>query len=268
MNLKAVETTMTMARSVWTRLLTYLLVSLLVVCLLTASINRASAQLCQCAEPGWMYCDLLGHHSHEPATAAFPECQVHPRRTAPQRRQRETPQRRERVAPEQREPGSAQVAPPPIESQFKVGELTLANQIKPLNCPRGFARIGQTFYGGTRCASVLPSPAAGEQLPWEAPPESPASPRTQASKPERPPQTQPKSDEAAPKQSSEPTQTAADRTGNAEADRERARDNWGPILDYFKSRKAEKSISTDTGAGLFSHPRENFPWGHNVVWPR
>jgi hypothetical protein len=47
-------------------------------------------------------------------------------------------------------------------------EPTLADQIQPLNCPRGFARIGETFYGGTRCAPIpMPSPAAGMQLPGE-----------------------------------------------------------------------------------------------------
>lgn len=51
---------------------------------------------------------------------------------------------------------------------------------KPLNCPRGYSRVGATFYGGTQCAPMppastadnAPSPAAGEQLPWDWPPET------------------------------------------------------------------------------------------------
>jgi hypothetical protein len=48
-------------------------------CLLPVSVNKVWAQLCTCAEPGMMNCSLAGFHSHEPATAAFPQCQIHAR---------------------------------------------------------------------------------------------------------------------------------------------------------------------------------------------
>jgi len=42
---------------------------------------------------------------------------------------------------------------------------TLAQQIKKLNCPKGFTKVDDTFYGGTRCA--LPRAAAAEAPPVE-----------------------------------------------------------------------------------------------------
>jgi hypothetical protein len=61
------------------RLLHYGLAGTLAACLLSGSINKVWAQLCVCAEPGMMTCSLLGHTSHEPATSAFPQCQLHAR---------------------------------------------------------------------------------------------------------------------------------------------------------------------------------------------
>ena len=72
------------------------------------------------------------------------------------------------------------LGPAPTTREF---EPTLADQIKPLQCPAGFARTRDTFYGGTRCGPVgqakaasLPSqPPASEnpKLPSEGTPATP-----------------------------------------------------------------------------------------------
>lgn len=130
-----------------TRLLNYQLVGLLAVCLLAASSTKAWAQLCTCAEPGWMNCALAGFHSHEPATAAFPQCQVHARGAAPPRRAA-APKTATRPTTPTR-PKLQQMAP--VANDFVP---QTSHQIQPLPCPRGFTQVGETFYGGTKCAPV------------------------------------------------------------------------------------------------------------------
>lgn len=169
-------------------------------CLLTASTDLAWGQLCECAEPGWMNCSLMGFSSHEPATEAFPQCMAHGSyggddgggpsasqggrheaiRAGPGRRPqphvvrgaviRPPPSRLPVVQPPTTPPIVAPIAPPaapPLDgidaSNF---DPKTSSQIKPLNCPRGFAAIGATFYGGTRCgAAAPPAPAAGMPAP-------------------------------------------------------------------------------------------------------
>jgi len=236
-----------LARLVWKSLLSYRLAPLLAVCLLAASTNEVWGQLCECAEPGWMNCDLLGFHSHEPATSAFPQClagggaeqevnpgggpaeeevnpgggpveeEVNPgggseigRGFAGQRSfapssaprsashiQRNVTRRQPRSAPTP-PPGSVAApaptptltptpSPTPEAPAFYRFPPPLADQIQPLNCPRGFARTGQTFYGGATCGPMPNIPAAGP-LPPQQPPPSPAPSPAEAST-EAPPAT-------------------------------------------------------------------------------
>ncbi len=111
--------------------------------LLPGTSNDALAQLCTCAEPGWMNCSLMGFHSHEPATAAFPQCQLRSRRAAP------PPSRSTTTRP--------QIDTAPSDSNAYNPARTY--QIRPLPCPQvAPVRFGETFYGGSRCA-----PAAQEK---------------------------------------------------------------------------------------------------------
>jgi len=173
--------------------------------LFAASTHEAAAQLCTCAEPGWMNCSLMGFFSHEPATAAFPECMARGsyrgaeepaasddngeaplandnarqefrgasgRRARPHVRRgavmRPPPPRAPAVQPQPI--ANPPVAAPPIAPAVAAPTDALASldfdpknsfQIRPLNCPRGFVAVGQTFYGGTRCGWIAPPPPAG-----------------------------------------------------------------------------------------------------------
>jgi hypothetical protein len=263
-NMKAGDTAITIESSAFARLSSgvarlipaslqnYRLLGLLVVCLLAVSTDKVWAQLCRCAEPGWMNCSIAGFHSHEPATAAFPQCMRRAPRTTPQ-------------------PGSAR-GTPPAAGAAKGFQPGLQDQIKPLNCPlhvAGLIRVAPTFYGGTRCAVLTPSPAAGIQLPWEPPPvptpQSQVSPPAQAGPPST--QLQPSQTAASPP----PQPTAADQTANGPSDLQRTvDDNWGAMRDYFNKGKAAGTVGTDPGGGPFGlfPPSEYFPWGHAPVWPR
>jgi hypothetical protein len=220
-----------LARLVRKSLLTYRLAALLAVCLLAASTNKVWGQLCVCAEPGWMNCDLMGFHSHEPATSAFPQClagggaeeEGNPvggpaeeegspvggpdieRSVAGQRSfgpgsaprsvshiRRNVTRRQPRFAPTPtpgpvavgtQKANEGVVAAPEAPAFYRFPP-PLADQIQPLNCPRGFARIGQTFYGGARCGPMVqPNIPAADLLPPQPPPPSPAPSPAEASTP-------------------------------------------------------------------------------------
>ena len=176
---------------------------LLAVCLLVASSHKVWGQLCVCAEPGMMTCSLLGHTSHEPATSAFPQCQLHARGGGGRgggggsgggRHEQFRKRPVTRGTHPHIEYGAGRLPRPPAigggggdvggGSGGPVGGAgapavnppppaafnpATGFQIAPLNCPRGSFRTGQTFYGGTRCAPMpMPSPAAGIQLPPDA----------------------------------------------------------------------------------------------------
>ncbi len=67
-------------------------------------------------------------------------------------------------------------------------EPTLADQIKPLQCPAGFARTRDTFYGGTRCGPVGQAKAAPAEKAESAPSQpKPSSEETPAVPPLRKP---------------------------------------------------------------------------------
>lgn len=78
-------------------------------------------------------------------------------------RQAAPPPRDRQAAPPQR-----QAAPPQRPPQLI--NPTTQHQIQPLPCPRGFAQIGETFYGGTKCAPASRrSVVAGGQPPQPRP---------------------------------------------------------------------------------------------------
>ncbi len=100
-----------------------------------------------------------------------PTSHPHIERNVTRRQPRAKPAPAPRPGPGRVRPAPERVVTPtpaPAPALIAPAEPTLADQIQPLNCPRGFARIGETFYGGTRCAPIpMPSPAAGMQLPGE-----------------------------------------------------------------------------------------------------
>ena len=76
---KTAPATVDLAHAIRNILFRHGLAALLAICLLPASIHEVWGQLCVCAEPGWMNCALMGFSSHEPATAAFPQCMARSR---------------------------------------------------------------------------------------------------------------------------------------------------------------------------------------------
>ncbi len=128
-------------------------------------------------------------------------------------------------------------AEPPGEPEF---DATTRFQIQPLNCPRGFARVGETFYGGTQCApKIHPRPAAVKS------PQAAVAPRTT---PTRPPQVQPsrepKANEGQTTAQTVPTRPLFDTPDLMSEDIESA--NWAHIL--AARRQQERSPALDMAA--------------------
>lgn len=193
------------ARAIRNVLFCHGLAALVAVCLLPASNHEVWAQLCVCAEPGWMNCALMGFSSHEPATAAFPQCMARsrgaglggggaggaggsggqrafhrPKSRAPAAHVEHAPAY-PRQAPQSpvaipSQPAAVAPAPSPSESNPPASPPDAAEagyepyktpEIQPLPCPKGLVKVDETFYGGTRCGA-----AAGAK-PATAPAEPP-----------------------------------------------------------------------------------------------
>lgn len=266
-------------------------VGILAACLLAASANKASAQLCRCAEPGWMYCDLLGHHSHEPATAAFPQCLARAPRAAPPQRQ---PATRSKPEPETEE-GETE----PNPSKF---EPTTSHQIRPLPCPRAAPfQVGETFYGGARCATADQARALVQQarnafeqalqqgaqgVPSEQAKQTPTQPEAkeppQQSPEEKPTPLLRNTDSTAPAPKNKPVicdplQIGGDadcQTRQQDFDALMEGHDVDKMLQDFARRRAEGTVSTqDTGLGIgsagYQAPLTGTKWpplGHTLEW--
>ena len=188
------------------RFLSYGLAGFLAVCFLPASIHEAWAQ-CYCGPPGIICCNVGIASGCEPITtpAAREMCPVEEsspssggvandnvpqhesvRGRAPRQPRHSHPLVTRRPRPPEpagvvlpRAPAVALPALPgngavPAPNPANAGDANAfqpatANQIAPLRCPKGFAQIGVTFYGGTQCG---PAPAAAPPAP--EPPPAPA----------------------------------------------------------------------------------------------
>jgi hypothetical protein len=205
------------ARCGWKTLLGCGLAAALAVCLLPVSIDTARAQtvcvgpmcaVCNKPRPGIICCQSPLGYTCEP--------DINYRGGGTRR-----------LAP-RRQPGSARIAPPVINPAPVFDPRTQA-QIQPLNCPRGFVRIGQTFYGGTRCAP-MGQPRVTAVAPPRQPPR-PARTSAQESQLERTPSVQSYPSATARPPLSEPPPPEMNQGHSQAQDQDRAKNNLRDIWD-------------------------------------
>jgi hypothetical protein len=134
--------------------------------------NDAFAQ-CWCGPPGIICCNVGVVAGCEPITTPAA------RAMCPRRGGGAGPRAQPRTGGGARPQTAATIDPNKFSS-------TTSHQIQPLPCPRGFVQIGETFYGGTKCApaNVSLAPQGGAQNPQ---PQQPLPEQTQ----QRPGQQEP-----------------------------------------------------------------------------